>query len=138
MKMILTLVTLLLTFTAFAHEGHDHGTGQIQPTKGGVIQKAGNIYFEVVGTQSELKVYPLKEAGPSSKILKPVPLKEVKITATYKLPRKPSPTSVTFVPQTDFYKGSISASGAHRYEVLLKVEAGSVKDEITYQIEPQE
>lgn len=129
---------VLVASIAFAHEGHDHGTGQVQATKGGVIQKAGKFYFEVVGSRSEVKIYALTESGPSSKALKAVSPKDVKITASYKLPRKSASTPITLNAQADHFQGQISAGSAHRYEVLLKVEAKEVKDEITYQIEPQE
>lgn len=136
--LLVSLSALIISLTVFAHEGHDHGSGQVQPTKGGVIQKAGNMYFEIVGSKNEIKVYPMKESGLESKTLKPVSLNEVKINATYKLPRGKASTSITFNKMNDHFVGKVSAESAHRYEVVLKVESGSLKDEITYQIEPQE
>ena len=135
---VFTFACLLTAFNSFAHEGHDHGTGQVQPTKGGVIQKAGAIYIEVVGTKKEIKVYPLKEAGPQSKVLKALSLSEVKVVASYKLPRQNKLTPVSLKQDGDHFSGSVDAAKFHRYEVVLKIEAGTVKDEISYQIEPQE
>jgi hypothetical protein len=126
------------SLAVFAHEGHDHGSGQVQPTKGGVIQKAGNIYYEVVGSKEDIKVYPMKESGPEAKTLKAVSLNEVKISATYKLPRGKAAMPITFNKMNDHFAGKVSAQGAHRYQIDLKVESGTLKDEIIYQIEPQE
>lgn len=128
----------LTSMSSFAHEGHDHGTGQVQPTKGGVIQKAGNLYVEVVGSRKEIKVYPLKEASPKSKVLKAASLSEVKIAASYKLPKQSTGSAITLAPSSDHFIGKIDAAKFHRYEVTLKIESGSMKDEISYQIEPQE
>ena len=129
---------LFITLSASAHDGHDHGSGQVQPTKGGVIQKAGSMYFEIVGSKSEIKVYPMKESGTESKTLKPVPLNEVKVSATYKLPRGKSSSPVALNKMNDHFSGKVAAESTHRYQVDLKVESGTLKDEITYQIEPQE
>lgn len=129
---------LIISLAAIAHDGHDHGSGQVQPTKGGVIQKAGNIYFEIVGTKNEIKVYPMKESGAESKTLKPVALSEVKVSASYKLPKGKSSTPVTLNKMNDHFSGKVAAESTHRYQVDLKVESGTLKDEITYQIEPQE
>lgn len=139
MKIITTVIAFLVlsSFSVLGHEGHDHGAGQVQPTKGGVIQKAGNMYLEVVGTKEDLKVYPLREAGNGSKALKAVPLSELKVAATYTLPRGKA-TVVSFTNTGDHFTAKVAAGGAHRYQVDLKVESGTVKDEIQYQIEPQE
>lgn len=139
MRKLFTAFTMimLVSFSSFAHEGHDHGTGQVQPTKGGVIQKAGDLYLEVVGSKSDLKIYPLKQTGKESKTLTPVSLNDVKLAATYSLPRGKA-TPVTLTKSSDHFLGKISAGSSHRYEVKLKIESGAMKDEITYQIEPQE
>lgn len=137
-KLFTALVALtLFSFSSFAHEGHDHGTGQVQPTKGGVIQKAGDLFLEIVGTKSDIKIYPLKAASKEAKTLVPVALNDVKLVATYMLPRGKA-TPVTLAKSSDHFEGKISAGSSHRYEVKLKIESGSMKDEITYQIEPQE
>ena len=54
-KLLVVLAAMMfVSLSTFAHEGHDHGTGQVQPTKGGVIQKAGDLYLEIVGTKTDL------------------------------------------------------------------------------------
>ena len=138
MKAIIFCLGVAILSFSYAHEGHDHGTGQVQATKGGVIKKAGTMYFEVVGTQSKVEIYPLKESGPDSKVLKAVPLSEVKITANYKLPRKNVGTPISLKPAGDHFIGTINAASSHRYEVVINIEAGKVKDEMSYQVEPQE
>ena len=59
--MILLTITALISLQVFAHDGHTHGPGQVQPTKGGVIMKGEKFYLEVVGTKNEVKFYPLKQ-----------------------------------------------------------------------------
>lgn len=134
----LTITCLLISTTSFAHDGHDHGTGQVQATKGGVIQKAGKLFVEIVGTKKEIKVYPLKEAGADSKVLKAVPLSEVKLSAAYKLPKQASAKEIVLTQSKDHFLGNVDAGKFHRYEVIIKIESGTMKDEISYQIEPQE
>lgn len=141
MKLLFAILSTLVLLSAapiFAGEGHDHGPGQVQPTKGGVLMKAHNFFLEAVGTTSEIKFYPLKKESAKSNTLKPIALSEVKITATYTIPRGKSAQKVTLSPKNDHFAGTISASGAHRYQVDVNVEVGNEKEKFIYQIEPQE
>ncbi len=134
LKLSALVSTLIISASAFAHG--DHGPTQVQPTKGGVIQKAESFYMEVVGSKTEVKFYPLREEG-SSKMLKPIPLAEVKLEATYTIPRG-KPTPITVSKANDHFVGSIKAGSAHRYQVDAKIQAGKDKDTLTFQVEPQE
>lgn len=134
-KILMTLVTLF-SLTAFAHEGHDHGTGQVQPIKGGVIMKTDHFYLEAVGSQSEIKFYPLVQENEKS-LLKPMPLKDIKITATYKLPRGKEVQKIALKENGDHFIGSVKAK-THRYQVDANIEYKNEKEHFTYQIEPQE
>lgn len=134
----LSTLVLLSSAASFAGEGHDHGPGQVQPTKGGVLMKAHNFFLEAVGTTSEIKFHPLKKESAKSNTLKPIALNEVKITATYTIPRGKSNQAVALSPKKDHFSGMISASGAHRYQVDVNVEVGNEKEKFVYQIEPQE
>ena len=133
----LTLVTLF-SFQVGAHEGHNHGPGQVQPTKGGVILKSEHFYLEVVGTNKEIKFYPLKQVDPKSMMLTPIPLKDVKLSATYMLPRGKKAEAIKVTNHGDHFMGTVDAKGSHRYQVNVSIETMGEKEELTYQIEPQE
>ena len=140
MKMTLVTLTLvtLFSFQVSAHEGHTHGPGQVQPTKGGVIMKGEKFYLEVVGTKNEVKFYPLKQVDPKSMMLTPIPLKDVKLSATFALPRGKKNESIAIKNSTDHFIGSIDAKSSHRYQVDVSIETMGEKEKLTYQIEPQE
>lgn len=128
---------VLATLAAFDVLAHgDHGPTQVQPTKGGVIQKSDSFFVEAVGTKSELKLYPLREEG-NPKTLKAIPLSEVTMEASITLPRGKA-TPVTLSKANDHFVGKISAGSAHRYQVEAKTTVGKDKDTLTFQVEPQE
>lgn len=138
MKSVLTVLitlTALFSLEVFAHG--DHGPGQAQPTKGGVIMEAEGFLVEAVGSKTEVKFYPLKEQA-NSKVLKPIPVNEIKLEATYTLPRAKTPTPMTLTKAADHFVGSVNVGSAHRYQVDVKAQLGTVKDTLTFQIEPQE
>ena len=140
MKMTLMVLTLatLFSFHASAHEGHTHGPGQVQPTKGGVIMKGEKFYLEVVGTKKEVKFYPLKQLDPKSMMLTPIPLKDVKLAATFTLPRGKKNEAIALKNGSDHFIGLVDAKSSHRYQVDVSIETMGEKEQLTYQIEPQE
>lgn len=133
--MILLAFTTLTTSQVFAHA--DHGPTPVQPIKGGVIMKAESFFIEAVGSKNALKLYPLRKDG-KSEVLKAIPLNEVKLEATYKLPRSKVVAPVVLTRADDHFVGTINAGSSHRYEVKVKVQIGAEKDELTAQIETQE
>lgn len=139
MKYYLLIAITLMTFSllTFAHEGHNHGPGQVQPTKGGVILKSDHFFLEVVGTNSDIKFYPLQKENEKSQMLKPIPLNEVKISATFKLPRSKTVQKINLSEMKDHFHGKIDAKKSHRYEVVVSIETKGEKELLTYQIEPE-
>lgn len=127
---VLLALATLTTSNVFAHG--DHGPTQVQPTKGGVIMQSEHFLVEAVGTKTELKLYPLREDG------KTIPMTEVKMEATYTLPRAKAAVPVTLTKAADHFVGAVKAGSAHRYEVKVKAQVGTDKDELTAQIETQE
>jgi hypothetical protein len=140
MKLSLSALALvfILTTTVSAHDGHNHGPGQVQPTKGGVIMKGEKFYLEVVGTNKQVKFYPTQQQDAKSMILKPIPLKDVKLVATLSLPRGKKNEAINLVQHGDHFMGDIDAKGSHRYQVDISIETMGEKEKISYQIEPQE
>ncbi|MBL7665622.1 MAG: hypothetical protein JNM93_10860 [Bacteriovoracaceae bacterium] len=140
MKTILTIALTLLALNSpvFAGEGHDHGPGQVQPTRGGILMKGHDFFLEAVGTKSEIKFYPLKKENSKSNALKPIPLKDVKITANYSLPRGKANQPILLSQNSDYFSGKVEAGSTHRYQVDVSVEVSNEKEKFTYQIELQE
>lgn len=137
-KLITLTLAAIISFGASAHEGHTHGPGQVQPTKGGVILKGEKFYLEVVGTKNDVKIYPLKQANPKSDMLSAIPLNQVKVTATFTLPRGKGAESIALKQESDHFVGSVNVKSAHRYQVDVSIETLGEKEKLTYQIEPQE
>lgn len=136
MKKILLILITITSLSAFSHEGHDHGPGQVQPVKGGVIMKNDDFYLELVGNQSEIKFYPLGQKTEGS-LLSAIPLKDFKLKATYKLPRTSEVKTISLKENGDHFLGKIEAR-THRYQVDTFIEYKGKKEQITYQIEPQD
>lgn len=136
MKKIIVICIAIFSLSTFAHEGHDHGPGQVQPVKGGVIMKADHFYLEIVGTQSEVKIYPFEQKKENA-LLSPLPLKEMKIKATYKLPRGKETKTIALKENGDHFLGKVDAK-THRYQVDTFIEYKGEKEQFTYQIEPQD
>lgn len=137
-KLSTLLLLITLSLSAFAHDGHNHGAGQVQPTKGGTILKADKFYLEVVGNRTDVKIYPLKKNDPKSAMLTPIPLNQVKISATYALPRAKVTNIIALKQEADHFAGKVSVKNTHRYEVVVTIETLGEKEKLTYQIEPQE
>ncbi len=137
-KLITLAIISILSFGANAHEGHTHGPGQVQPTKGGVILKGEKFFLEVVGTKSDVKIYPLKKTDPKSDMLSAIPLNQVKVTATYTLPRGKKAEAITLKQEADHFVGAVNAKSTHRYQVDVAIETLGENEKLTYQIEPQE
>ena len=140
MKTKLSTLLLLTTLSlgGFAHDGHNHGAGQVQPTKGGTILKTDKFYLEVVGNRTEVKIYPLKKNDPKSATLSPIPLNQVKASATYSLPRAKGAQAIILKEEADHFVGAVVVKNTHRYEVIVTIETLGEKEKLTYQIEPQE
>lgn len=140
--MKITLLTLMLvsifSFSVCAHEDHDHGPGQVQPTKGGTVLKAKKFYLEVVGTNTVVKIYPLKQTNSKSMVLSAIPLSEVKLSATFQLPRGHKKENIKIMGHGDHFMGSLDAKKSHRYEVVVNIEYSGEKEVLTFQVEPQE
>ena len=138
MKMILLALVTVLSLEVSAHDGHAHGPGQVQPTKGGVIMKGEKFYLEVVGTKTEVKFYPLKQVDAKSMMLTPIPLKDVKLSANYTLPRGKKNEVITIKNGSDHFIGAVNAKSSHRYQVDVSILTMGEDEKLTYQIEPQE
>lgn len=140
MKLTVAMTVLMTLFAnlTLAHDGHNHGPGQVQPTKNGVIMKTEKFFVEVAGSKTEVKIYPLKAEKVGSSKLVSIPLAEVKLTATYSLPRGKKDQAITLTKSADHFLGTVDAQSSHRYQVDVTVEALGEKDKLTFQIEPQE
>ncbi len=140
MKLSLNALALvfILSTSVSAHDGHNHGPGQVQPTKGGVIMKGEKFFLEVVGSDKDVKFYPLKQVDAKSMMLKPIPLKDVKLAATFTLPRGKKNEPVTLKGEGDHFVGAIDAKKSHRYQIDVAIETMGENEKLTYQIEPQE
>lgn len=131
--MIRTLIlagSLLFFNSAWAHEGHDHGTpGSIAAPHGGKLKKTKTLNLELVSSKEGVQVYAFDK---EMKIVSP---SELQIKGSVKYPKNPKAEQVTFTSENDYFKASVDAKGMHRYSLELNVTRGSVSENVNFNVE---
>jgi hypothetical protein len=125
---------LLLSGTAYPHEGHDHdGPVKVQAPKGGIIKMREADYVEVVSKGNAFTVYLY------DKDLKAQNPKDYTVSAKVQKPRSKKAEDVKLEAKEMAFEGSYDAKGAHRYTLILSVKnAGEDHgDKLKYTIEPK-
>ncbi len=61
MRKLILIFTLASSF-CWAHEGHDHGPGQVPLQKGGVMRSLETVHLELVFKDNAVKIYPFETA----------------------------------------------------------------------------
>ncbi len=130
----LTLLALLASLPAMAHQGHDHDAPTtLKAPKGGIIKALDESRVEVVSRGKDLKVYVYDAA------MKPASAADFKIAASAELPRTKKEETVPLWARKNHFEGSYDAKGAHRYTLKLKVTHAKTghTDPLTFTIEPR-
>lgn len=127
-KLLLSIGTILLLQTAFAHEGHDLAPGMLKANHGGTVLAGKEINLEYVGSANELKLYPVSHEG---KDLTP---SQVKITATAKAP-KAKAENLKLESKEGALVSQVEFKNAYRIEVNVTAEANGKKDTFKFQVE---
>lgn len=124
------IAAMLVSVFAFAHEGHDHGPGQVQAPKGGVIRSLETVHLELLtkGKTVSIYVYDMD--------LKPEQVSKFPASATVALPKKKSePLKLT--EKGDHWEAEFDAKGAHRFTVELSIKQGGHDDKVKFTVEPK-
>lgn len=126
------VISFLFINFASGHEGHDKTPGAINAPHGGQLKGTSQLYIELVSDSSGVKLYTIDHD------LKTIPIKEVKIEASMKLPKQKRGEKLQFRSNESFLETKIDAKGSHRYILELKVTYKSKTELISFNVEPQE
>jgi hypothetical protein len=124
------LLTLSLSFTAAAHEGHDKVPGTLTAPHGGKIKGTSQLYIELVSDTSGFKIYTLDHD------LKSVAPCDVKIEGSTTIPKQKKSEKITLISSADFLETKFDAKGSHRYSVDLKVTFKGKTENVSFNVEP--
>ena len=131
-SLITTIASLVIGMTAVAHEGHDKTPGTLTAPHGGQLKGTSQLYVELVSDSAGFKVYTVDHD------LKTIPIKDVKIDGTVKLPKQKKSDKLNFKVSESFLESKFDAKGSHRYTVDLKVIYKGKTEDISFNVEPQE
>lgn len=128
----------LLSTHAFAHEGHDHGPGNVPLQKGGVMRTLETVNLELVYKDKTIDVYAFStEADPKAPgKLKPADVSQYPVSATIELP-KSKPTSIELKTAGDHWTASFDPKDTHRFTFVLSIKQGGHSDKVKWTIEPK-
>ncbi len=132
MKSILITMTLFFSLVTFSHEGHDKTPGALSAPHGGQIKGTSQLYLELVSDKNGFKIYTIDHD------LKTIPIKEVKIEGTMKLPKQKKSEKLPLMTSESFLESKVDAKGSHRYTVDLKVTYKGKTENVSFNVEPQE
>ncbi len=128
------MLGMLVSFTSFAHEGHDHDAPTaLKAPKGGVIKALDEARVEVVYKGKNVKVYVYDQEG------KPASASRFKIDAKAMMPRGKKEDVIALAAKENFFEAEYDAKGIHRYTLKLNVTDSKTgrTDPLTFTIEPR-
>ncbi|MGZ3773604.1 MAG: hypothetical protein ACXVCY_16735 [Pseudobdellovibrionaceae bacterium] len=127
-QIILSLFTLLLSQSIFAHEGHGEAPGMLKAIHGGTILGGKEINLEYLTSGPELKIFPEAHEGDILNIA------DIKISATTALPKKKA-ENLKLQLKEGAYVGTVDLKKSHRAEVIITTEIHGKKDHFKFQVE---
>lgn len=129
-KFLVTAAFIFTSLHAFAHEGHDHGPGQVQAPKGGIIRSLETVHLELLTKGNQISIYAY------DKDLKEAAVKSFPVSATVTLPKK-KPQKIDLVEKGNHWESEFDAKGAHRYTLTLAIKQGGHHDQVKFTVEPK-
>ncbi len=133
MKLLIAALTAFaLSLTAYSHEGHDKTPGMLTAPHGGQLKGTSQLYVELVSDSGGFKLYTVDHD------LKALPIQEVKIEGTAKLPKQKQSQKLVLTLSESFMEAKVDAKGSHRYIVELKVTYKGKTESVSFNVEPQE
>lgn len=127
-KIITIIITGLMSFSTFAHEGHNKTPGSFKALHGGTVQNGKEINLEIIINGSDLIVFPTSHES------KDIAEKDVKVTALAK-PKKGKAYPVILKNARGGYTATVDLQGANRLPIEITVLSHGKTDHFTVQIE---
>lgn len=131
-SIITTLATLMIAMSVFAHEGHNKTPGSLTAPHGGQLKGTSQLYVELVPVSTGFKLYAVDHE------LKTIPVKDLKIEGSAKLPKQKQSEKLVLNASESFLETKVDAKGSHRYTVDLKVTYKGKTESVSFNVEPQE
>lgn len=137
-KLILASLILVFANTSMAHEGHDHGPGNIPLQKGGVMRSLETVNLELVYKDKSVAIYPFetKQDPRTPGKLTPADVGRFPVSATLELP-KAKTQNVELKPAGDHWLATVDPKGAHRFTFVLAITQGGHNDKVKWTVEPK-
>lgn len=128
MKQLILLITMALSVSLGAHEGHDNAPGTLKANHGGLVKPGKEINLEYVVAGTEVKLYPITHEG---KDLTPT---EIKLSATVQLPKGKSEV-IKIESKDGAYVAQVDFKNAYRIEMKVSAVHNGKTDNFKFQIE---
>lgn len=118
----------------------------LRPTHGGRLIEGDDYFVEVVGTEEQIKIYPMKFDEKKKKLVS-VPTQEVVIGATYAFlkhekkagqddrPSLKGEASIPLEPRKDGFEGKVKAKDTDGYVVNIKLQDNQDQETFRYKVE---
>lgn len=121
------MMLLVSSTSLMAHEGHD-APGALKANHGGVVKAGHEVNLEYVVSGELVKLYAISHEG------KEIAAKDIKLTATAKLPKgKAAPLKLEI--KDGAYIAKVDFSGAYRVELQVTAESKGEKSSFKFQVE---
>lgn len=137
-KVIVGLALIGLALKAGAHEGHDHGPGNVPLQKGGIMRSLETVHLELVYKDKSIEIYPFENQTGSKGATKlnPADPNRFPVSAVVELPKAKAQT-VELKPAGDHWAVSFDPKGAHRFTFILAIQQGGHNDKVKWTVEPK-
>lgn len=130
---LLAFLIFSSSWSAFAHEGHEHAPVVPSAPHGGKLKEAiglqkgeTQLYFEAVFQDPTLKIYPLTLNGPAFKSLPPKDLSKVAVEVEF--PRSGKRNKIDMRTGPESLEAVVNPKGANRFVVsVTAVHKGETK-----------
>lgn len=129
---IIAFAIFVVGLSVFAHEGHDKTPAALSAPHGGQLKGTSQLYIELVSDPAGFKLYTIDHD------LKTIPVNEVKIEGTAKIPKQKKSEKIALNSSESFLEGKFDAKGSHRYTVDLKVTYKGKTEDVSFSVEPQQ
>ena len=130
MRNSVIFLSAVLSISALAHEGHDHGPGAVQPQKGGVVRALETVNLELLTEGKSIKIFAFDTK------LKAADVSKFVATLTATLPKK-KPESIQLTPRGDHWEGTFDPRNSHRFDLQFAIKQGGHDDKVKWTVEPK-
>jgi hypothetical protein len=130
MRKLMLALLVTISNTAWGHEGHDHGPGNVQAPKGGVIRSLETVHLELITQGKEIKIYIYDSK------LKAADVSQFPASLTVALPKKKA-EALPIVPHGDHWMATFDPKNSRRFDLVMAIRQGGHDDKVKWTVEPK-